>query len=59
MTATRFARQRLANQQSPDKVLAAEYKLALPDADALAQKVARTRKMLEARSPAGKDEGKR
>ena len=34
----------------PNKVLAAEYKLILPDADALAQEVARTRTMLEARS---------
>jgi predicted nuclease of restriction endonuclease-like (RecB) superfamily len=37
----------------PNKVLAAEYKLALPDPDALADEIARTRKMLEARS-AGK-----
>jgi predicted nuclease of restriction endonuclease-like (RecB) superfamily len=44
---------RYALEGLPNKVLAAEYKLVLPDADALAQEVARTRKMLEASSPAG------
>jgi predicted nuclease of restriction endonuclease-like (RecB) superfamily len=44
---------RYALEGPPNKVLAAEYKLILPDADALAREVARTRKMLEARSPAG------
>lgn len=47
-----FAVARYALEGLPNKVLAAEYKLALPDADALAQEVARTRKMLEARSAA-------
>lgn len=41
---------RYALEGLPNKVLAAEYKLALPDADALAREVARTRAMLEARS---------
>lgn len=50
---------RYALEGLPNKVLAAEYQLALPDADALAQEVARTRKMLEARSPAESDKGKR
>jgi predicted nuclease of restriction endonuclease-like (RecB) superfamily len=36
----------------PNKVLAAEYKLALPNPDALADELARTRKLLEARMPA-------
>jgi len=32
-------------------VLAAEYKLALPDPDALAEELPRTRKMLESHRP--------
>jgi YhcG PDDEXK nuclease domain len=42
---------RYALEGLPNKVLAAEYKLALPDAKALAAELARTRKLLEARSP--------
>jgi len=42
-----------------NKVLAAEYKLALPDEKLLADELAKTRRQLEARLPDGKRPGKR
>jgi hypothetical protein len=39
----------------PNKVLAAEYKTALPDEQVLAEELARTRKALDAREEAEKD----